>query len=104
MSYHDRGKSPRSALSERLLASNSPGEVAIDIPRPSRPSLASAPGMGSDSSKHSFMECNSQSSTIVALQHVMMTLLILMIAHIHDKLFSNEPVWGTCTRPCYPGP
>ena len=37
------GKSPRSALSERLLASNSPAEVAIDIPRPSRPS-ASASG------------------------------------------------------------
>ena len=38
------GKSPRSALSERLLASNSPAEVAIDIPRPARPST-SASGM-----------------------------------------------------------
>ena len=44
------GKSPRSALSERLLASNSPGEVAIDIPRPERSSNASAPGIQPDTS------------------------------------------------------
>ena len=44
------GKSPRSALSERLLASNSPGEVAIDIPRPERSSNASAPGIQPDAS------------------------------------------------------
>lgn len=105
MSYPDRGKSPRSALSERLLASNSPGEVAIDIPRPSRPSLASAPGTGSDTPrKQCFMECGSQSSTNVALQYSVMILAILVNARIHSKRFFDEPVWGTCFGSYYPGP
>ena len=50
MSHH--GKSPRSALSESLLGSNSPREIAIDIPRPERSSIASAPGVHPDSSWH----------------------------------------------------
>ena len=38
------------------------------------------------------------------LQHIVMPSAILMSTRVHDKRCFDEPVWGTCIGPCYPGP